>query len=155
VDNDFQAILRTFFFYLDYNFDLHCTYLSQRSHHIYSPSIKSVIRSRINKHNKYVLGANSTDRGVTLLQTCLQQRPAPLLPISYLKHVFNIARTKTLSALKHVKHELETMLVGSTNQCNLLSSLGSVLNALSLPRTAFFRWVSEVFGLLRERLFGQ
>ena len=39
------------------------------------------------------------------------------------------------------------MLVGLTNQCNLLSSLGSVLNALSLPRTAFFRWVSEVFRL--------
>ena len=39
------------------------------------------------------------------------------------------------------------MLVGLTNQCNLLSSLGSVLNALSLPRTAFFRWVSEVIRL--------
>ena len=39
------------------------------------------------------------------------------------------------------------MLVGLTNQCNLLSGLGSVLNALSLPRTAFFRWVSEVIGL--------
>jgi hypothetical protein len=42
------------------------------------------------------------------------------------------------------------MLVGSTNQRNLLSGLGSVLNALSLPRTAFFRWVSEVFRLLRQ-----
>jgi hypothetical protein len=39
------------------------------------------------------------------------------------------------------------MLVGLTNQCNLLSSVGSILNALSLPRTTFFRWVSEVFGL--------
>jgi hypothetical protein len=39
------------------------------------------------------------------------------------------------------------MIGGLTNQCNLLSSLGSVLNALSLPRTAFFRWVSEVIGL--------
>jgi hypothetical protein len=38
------------------------------------------------------------------------------------------------------------MLVGLTNQCNMLSSFGSVLNALSLPRTAFFRWVSEVIG---------
>jgi hypothetical protein len=36
------------------------------------------------------------------------------------------------------------MLVGLTNQCNLLSGLRSVLDALSLPRTAFFRWVSEV-----------
>jgi hypothetical protein len=42
------------------------------------------------------------------------------------------------------------MLVGLTNQCNLLSSLGSVLNALSLPRTAFFCWVSEVFGLCAD-----
>ena len=39
------------------------------------------------------------------------------------------------------------MMVGLTNQCNLLSGLGSVLNALSLPRTAFFRWVSEVIRL--------
>jgi hypothetical protein len=39
------------------------------------------------------------------------------------------------------------MLVGLTNQCNLLSSLGSVLDVLSLPRTAFFRWVSEVIRL--------
>jgi hypothetical protein len=39
------------------------------------------------------------------------------------------------------------MLVGLTNQCNLLSGLGGVLNALSLPRTAFFRWVSEVIRL--------
>jgi hypothetical protein len=36
------------------------------------------------------------------------------------------------------------MMVGLTNQCNLLSGLGSVLNALSLPRTALFGWVSEV-----------
>ena len=39
------------------------------------------------------------------------------------------------------------MPVGLTNQCNLLSGLRSVLDALSLPRTAFFRWVSEVIGL--------
>jgi hypothetical protein len=39
------------------------------------------------------------------------------------------------------------MLVGLTNQCSLLSGLGSVLDALSLSRTAFFRWVSEVIGL--------
>ena len=37
------------------------------------------------------------------------------------------------------------MLVGLTGQCSLLS--GSVLNALSLSRTAFFRWVSEVIRL--------
>jgi hypothetical protein len=53
---------------------------------------------------------------------------------------------------KKKTHELETMLVGITNQWNLylwnlLSSLGSILNALSLPRTAFFRWVSEVISL--------
>jgi hypothetical protein len=47
-------------------------------------------------------------------------------------------RYKQVSYFKHVKHELETMLVGLTNQCNLLSGLGSVLNALSLPQTAFF-----------------
>jgi hypothetical protein len=39
------------------------------------------------------------------------------------------------------------MLVGSTNQCNLLSGIGSVLNAPSLSRTALFRWVSEVIRL--------
>jgi hypothetical protein len=39
------------------------------------------------------------------------------------------------------------MMVGLTNQCNLLSGLGSVLDALSLPRTAFFLWVSEVIRL--------